>query len=440
VSLQPVDLLISGGLVVTVDPAWTVHEEGSVAVDRGRIVGVGPKALIESKFAGRQRLEARDRLVMPGLINTHTHAAMTIFRGMADDVPLKVWLDEHIWPAEIRFIRPETVRWGTLLAAAEMIAAGITTFCDMYPFADAVTQAARQAGLRVVAAQHVINFQSPDHPGPQDALKKTRTFIEKWRDDPLVRPAVGPHAPYSLDEGWLRASKRLADQYGVPLSIHVSETAGEVEESHRQHGVSPVEHLDRLGVLDENVVAAHCVWVTPKDIEILKRRQVGVAHNPRSNLKLGSGVAPVPDMLAAGLKVGLGTDGAASSNDLSIFGEMETAGLLHKGIRRDPTLVDARSIVRMATLGGAEVLGLDGETGSVEEGKCADLILINLNHPRLVPTYDIYSHLAYAMDEGDVETVIVNGQILMRERQLLTLDVEEIVAQVRRIAACIAMG
>jgi 5-methylthioadenosine/S-adenosylhomocysteine deaminase len=423
--------------VLTLDCDGRIFDNGAVAVDGQHVVAVGPRAVIGAAYRGRKVIDARRHLVMPGLVNLHTHAAMTVFRGLADDLPVHEWLREHIWPAEARFMTPDTVYWGTLLAAAEMIRAGVTTFCDMYFHAEQVARAARQAGVRAVPSFGFTNFPLPGQTGAQDALDQAEDYIRRWQGDPLIIPSVGPHTPYTVDGQWIQAAREMADRHGVPMPIHVCETQSEVEDSQRRHGLTPIHYLDRLGALGANVLAVHCVWVDAGDVQILAERGVSVAHCPESNLKLGSGIAPLTEMLDAGVKVGLGTDGAASNNDLSVLGEMRTAALLGKGIRRDPAAITAETVVCMATRGGAQALGIEHLVGSLEPGRRADLIVVCLDHVHLVPLYNPYSHLAYAALSSDVDTAIIDGRIVMHHRELMTIDEAEVVARVREISGAI---
>jgi 5-methylthioadenosine/S-adenosylhomocysteine deaminase len=431
---RPVDLLIEGGIVVTMDPDWRVLEDGAVAIDQGCIVAVGPRPDVVRDHRPRDLIDGRGRLVMPGLINAHTHAPMTLFRGLADDLPVEEWLQHYIWPAESRFMNPETIRWGTLLAVAEMIRSGVTTFCDMYFHVEHLARAAREAGMRALPSLGFVNFPLPGQSGPREALELAEEYIRRWQDDPLIIPSVAPHATYTVEARWIQEAKALADRYGVLMHIHVSETEGEVREWQERTGKTPVKYLDDLGVLGRNVLAVHCVWVTPDEIELMAERDVAVAHCPESNMKLGSGTAPLLEMLQAGLRVGLGTDGAGSNNDLSILGEIQTAALLDKLTHRDPAAIKAPTVVRMGTLGGAEALGIDHLVGSLEVGKRADVILLDLSQPHLVPLYDVYSQIAYAARASDVCTTIIDGKVVMRDGELLTLDETEVMARVREIA------
>ena len=426
--------MIANGLVVTMDSVMTIIEDGSVVVAGGEIVAVGLSATMKERYTAARSIDAAGKLVMPGLVNTHTHAAMTIFRGMADDVPLDTWLTNYIWPAEAKFITAGSVRIGANLALAEMIRSGTTTFSDMYFFADELAQAAKKTGVRAVVGEAVLDFPTPDSKSPKESLAVIEKLASKWKNDPLITIAVAPHSPYTCSPETLKASKKLADAQGLPLSIHVSETRKEVSDVIAKHGEPPFEYLDRLGFFGGTVIVAHAVYPSPKEIKLMAKKQVGVAHNPVSNMKLASGVAPVPDMLQAGIAVGLGTDGAASNNNLSMFKEMNAAALLQKVSQLEPTAMNARDTVKAATIGGAKVLGLEKRIGSLEKGKRADLILIDLNRPHLVPLYNAYSLLVYATSGADVETVIIDGRIVMQNRKLLTLDEESVLQEARKLA------
>jgi 5-methylthioadenosine/S-adenosylhomocysteine deaminase len=370
---------------------------------------------------------------MPGLVNAHTHAAMTCFRGIADDLPLMTWLNDHIFPAEAK-LTFDIVYQGTLLACAEMILSGTTTFCDMYLFEDAVAQAAKTVGIRAVVGEVIYDFPSPNY-GPVEAgLKYTEDLIEKWRDDPLITIAVEPHSVYACSPELLKKARAIADKNNVSVIIHVSETEREVAEVMGKYGLTPVAHLADIGLLGPNLIADHCVVLTPEDITLLKEFDVKVAHNPESNMKLASGIAPIPELLDHGITVGIGTDGCASNNNLDLFQEMDTAAKLHKVNSLDPTVMDARTVVRMATIDGARVLGLEDTTGSIETGKKADVIIIDVNRPHLIPMYNVYSHLVYAVTGSDVVTAIVNGRLLMEDRVLTTVDVDAVMRAVNQIA------
>ena len=376
---------------------------------------------------------------MPGMVNSHTHAAMTCFRGLADDLPLMTWLNDHIFPAESK-LDEHTVFSGTLLACAEMISSGITCFCDMYLFEGAVADAAKAAAMRAVVGEVLYDFPSPNY-GPIEAgFTYTEALAEKWRDDPLVNIAVEPNSPYLCSPELLQRAAGISERYGIPLVIHVSETEAEVQKSLEEKGRTPVGYLSDLGVLSSNMLACHCVILQDGDIDLLKKFDVKVAHNPESNMKLASGVAPVSAMIKGGVCVGLGTDGCASNNNLDIFSEMDTAAKLHKARFLDPTAMDAETVVKMATIQGAKALGLGNITGSLEKGKKADLIVIDTGKPHLTPMYSPYSHIVYAIKADDVETSIINGRVVMEDRKLLTLDVQEVMAEVNRISEMMREG
>jgi 5-methylthioadenosine/S-adenosylhomocysteine deaminase len=369
------------------------------------------------------------------LVNTHTHAPMVLYRGLADDLPLQQWLDKYIFPAEARTVSREMVRVGTRLAAAEMIESGTTTYVDMYYFEEEIARATKAAGLRGVLGQTVIQFPVADAKTPVEGLARTEAFIREFAHDDLITPAVAPHAAYTNDRKTLQAARALATKYGVPLIIHLAETNTEVTNSRAAHGgLSPVAYLDSIGFLGPRTLAAHAVWTSPQDIAILKNRRVAVSHNPESNMKLASGVAPVPAYLAAGITVGLGTDGAASNNDLDMFGAMREAAFLHKVHSGDPRAIPAGTALEMATIDGAKAIGMDGQIGSLEVGKRADVVVVSMGSAHQTPLYDPISQLVYATRGGDVRTVIVNGRVLMRDRRLTTLNEAAVIADANKLA------
>jgi len=415
------------------DPEDTLIENGAVAVSADRIVEVGTEDALTASFQAAKTIDAQGGIIMPGLVNTHTHAAMTCFRGLADDLPLMTWLHDHIFPAEAK-LTSEMVYQGTLLACAEMILSGTTTFCDMYLFEEAVAQAAREAGMRAVVGEVLYDFPSPNYGSVVQGLKYTEALIEKWRDDPLITIAVEPHSPYLCSPDLLEKTKAIADRNAAPMVIHLSESEHEVAQVRAKYGKTPVEHLAEIGFLSPNLIADHCVALSDNDIRLLKDFDVKVAHNPESNMKLASGVAPIPKLLEHGITVGIGTDGCASNNNLDLFQEMDTVAKLHKVHTLDPTVMNARTVVRMATIDGARVLGIGDIIGSLEAGKKADIIIIDTRRPHLIPMYNIYSHLVYAVMGSDVVTAIVDGRVLMEDRVLTTLDVDEVMAAVNRIA------
>ena len=431
---RQVALVLTGGTVVTMDGGRRVLSPGAVAVDGTRIAAVGTPDEIGRAFAGAQVIDTTGQVVMPGLVNTHGHAPMVLYRGLADDMALMEWLEKYIFPAEARTVSPEMVRIGTRLAALEMIQSGTTTFADMYYFEEEIAQTARAAGLRGVLGQTVIRFPVADAATPAQALLRAEAFIKAFRDDALITPAVAPHSAYTLDRATLVASRELAARYGVPLLIHLAETEDEVRVVRDDSGLSPTGYLQSIGFWAPRTLAAHGVWVTDEDIAILGRAGVGVSHNPESNMKLASGTAPVPRYLAAGVALGLGTDGAASNNDLDMFEAMRQAAFLHKLDSRDPSAVPAPAVLEMATMGGARALGMDREIGSIEPGKRADIIVVGMRRARQTPRYDALSHLVYATRGDDVETTIVDGRVLMRDRKMLTLDEGAVLDQAEAFA------
>ena len=429
------DSVVLGAVVVTMEPGAEPIRDGAVAIADGKVAAVGPaEALLDLAPTG-EVLNATDCLVMPGLVNTHSHLAMTLLRGFADDLPLVEWLENHIWPAERRWMNRDTVRLGTELAVAEQLLAGVTTTTDMYFFGDEVARVLADAGMRGVVAESLIDFATPRCSGPDEMLERQRELIDAYADHPLITPSVAAHSPYSVSAQTLVAEAELAESMGVPLQIHLSETRWEVEKLIAEKGVSRVSYLADLGVLSERVVAAHCVHVSPEDIDLLAEFEVGVSHNPVSNLKLSSGVSPVPTMVARGLKVGLGTDGAASNNTLDLLRDLQLAALVHKGVTGDPTALPAPTLVEMVTTAGAAVLGLDGRVGRLAEGLEADLICLSMDGAHATPSYEPLAHIAYAARSSDVRHVIVAGRVVVRDRELLTLDVDRIRSEARDVAA-----
>lgn len=424
-----VDLIVRGGSVVTMDAQKRVVENGAIAVKDGKIVAVGKADEIARQFTAKQIIEASGKAVIPGLINTHTHAPMTLFRGIADDLDLNEWLTKYIFPAEAKNVNEAFVRAGTRLALAEMIRGGTTTYCDMYYFEDAVADETAKAGVRGVLGETIIRFPVADNKTPEEAIAYTERFVNKWRGSRLIVPAYAPHAPYTLTEEQLRAVRRSADKLNATVVIHVAETRKEVEDVSKENGARPVEYLARINFLNNKTIAAHVVFANDNELDILKRLNVGVAHNPQSNMKLASGVSPVPQMLSKNVFVGLGTDGAASNNDLSMWEEMDTAAKLHKLTTGDPKVVSAEQAFEMATIRGARALHLEKEIGSLEIGKRADIVIVDLEDFHQIPMYNIYSHLVYATKANDVRSVIIEGKPIMLNRRLLTLDEKAIKAE-----------
>ena len=419
---ERVDLLVLGGTIVTMDSARQVIDDGGIAVRAGRIVAIGSRAQIEARYTSRQRVNATGKLITPGLINGHTHIPMVLFRGLADDLDLQEWLTKYIFPAEAKNVTEDFVRVGTRLGLAEMIRGGTTTYCDMYYFEDAIAEETSKAGVRGVLGETVIDFPVADNKTNAEAMTYVEKFVSRWKGNDLIVPAIAPHAPYTVSEDHLKAVRAFSDRTGAAIVTHVSETKRELDDSIKAKGASPVAYLERIGFLSERVIAAHMVWPQGSDIEILKKRRVGVVHNPQSNMKLASGVAPVPKMMEEGVLLGLGTDGAASNNDLNMWEEMDTVAKLHKVFSGDPKVISAQQAFELATIRGAQALHLEKEIGSLEVGKRADLLLIERDSLNQIPLYNIYSDLVYATKASDVEGVIINGRVVMQNRRLLTLN------------------
>lgn len=430
-----IDLIVTGGTVLTMAGGADPIADGAVAVRDGEIVAVGPSSELLERASTTEVLDAGGGLILPGFVNTHTHLAMTLLRGYANDLPLVEWLQKRIWPIEATLMTAENVGLGTRLAAVESLLAGVTCACDMYFHSDAVIEAAVEAGVRAVVPESVIDFPTPACPTPQDAMAKQRELLERFRDHRLIAAAVAAHSPYSVSAANLVKEAELAEEFGAPFIIHVAETRWEAEKMAAEKGVSPVEYLADLGVLSERTVAAHCVHVGETDLDRLAEFGVGVASNPVSNLKLASGVAPVPQMLSRGIEVAWGTDGAASNNTLDLLRDAQLAALVYKGITGDPTVMPARKVIEMLTLGGARVLGLGERIGSLEAGKRADLVCMSLDAPHALPSFDPFAHLAYAARACDVRHVVVEGRVVVRNRQVTTIDVTGIAARARAVAA-----
>jgi len=432
----PVDLIVEGDHVVTMNGDDPVLEKGAVVIDKGAILAVGPAAEISAKYRAHEKLPGKDRIVLPGLINGHTHAAMTLLRGIADDRELIDWLQNYIFPTEVRFVDPEFVRIGTELACWEMIRGGTTTFVDMYYFPDSVAQVVERCGLRALVASSVIDQKSPDAADAAEGLRRAGEFVRRWKGkNSRVMPIVGAHAMYTVKPEQLKQLRALALELGVPISIHVSESRFEIDYSQKNFGKTPIQHLEALGFFAGPTIAAHVVWPTEEDIPILVRRHVGVIHNPSSNMKISSGTAPVTAMLKAGVTVGLGTDGAATNNDLDMWEEMRLAAFLQKVSTMDPKVVPAATALRMATAGGAEAIGLGDKIGSLTPGRRADLIQVSLADPHFTPLYDVISHLVYVAHEQDVASMVVEGKVLMRDGKVLTVDTARVRAEANALAA-----
>ena len=431
------DIIIAGGLLLSMSE--------SVGIIKNPVIGIrdGWIDLIETmntdalhSYRAKETLDATDCLVMPGLINTHTHLPMVCFRGMADDLPLMEWLQNHIWPAEAKHVNREMVYAASMLAMAEMILSGTTTFCDAYFYESSVAKAAMDAGMRGIVCQGFIDLPTPND--PSRITEVAERFIEKWQGkSPLLTPALACHAPYSCSPETLTSIKAVSTRSGVPYTVHVSETKEEVSIIRERYGKLPVAHLRDLNVLDSRTIAVHCNWIEEEEMDILSAFDVKVSHNPESSLKLAAGIAPIPKLLQKGVTVGLGTDGAASNNDLDLFGEMGTAAKIHKVAEMDSTVMNARTVLNMTTIDGARVLGLEDRIGSIEAGKSADIIILDTNKPHWIPLFNPYSQLVYAASGADVITSIIGGRVVMRDRKLLTMDLPMIMNEVRKIAAAI---
>jgi 5-methylthioadenosine/S-adenosylhomocysteine deaminase len=432
------DTIITG-MVVTMDGQRHIYSDGAVVVTGDTIVAVGPRADLQAKYESRQSIDAKNKLVLPGFINGHTHVPMTLFRGLHDDVTLTDWLYKYIFPAEKKNVTESFVRWGTRLAAAEQIRSGVTTFADMYYFEDAVAEETKAAGMRGVLGETFIDFPAPDNKSEAAMLEYTEKFLQKWQGDPLIHAAVAPHSIYTCSQKTLQDASALARKYHAPILIHMAEMKKEWDDSEKQNGTSPVQYLERIGVLGPDVVAAHCIFVDEADRKILAQHNVGCVHNPSSNMMIASGVAPVPEMRTAGIAVGLGTDGpAGSNNDLDLMEEIDLAAKLAKITRMNPLALNAPSVVAMATIDGAKALHMEKEIGSLEAGKKADLVVIGLDEPNAVPMYDVYSQIAYSLKGSDVETVMIGGRFVMRDRKLLTVDEEAAMTKAREYQKSVA--
>jgi 5-methylthioadenosine/S-adenosylhomocysteine deaminase len=436
---QTADLILKNSTLLSMDAALSIFEPGAIAIKGDQILAVGTDAEICEQFIADQTVDCLGKVLMPGLINAHTHAAMTLLRGLADDLRLDVWLMGYMMPVERQFVSPDFVQLGTKLACAEMIRSGVTCFADMYYFEDDAAQAIEQAGLRAVCAQTILKFPSPDARDYEEALERSRNFVQKWLGHSLIVPAVGPHSPYTCTQEILHSASAIAQEFNVPLLIHLSETAQEVENSRKEFGMPVIPYVKKQEVFEAKVLAAHCVHVDDGEIKTLLHHNIGVAHNPSSNLKLASGFAPVNKMLEAGLNVGIGTDGTASNNDLDMFEEIRLAAFISKSTSGDPTSLPAPMALIMATRMGAEALQLGGITGSLEAGKRADLILVDNSRVHNSPRFKressaIYAQLVYSTQASDVTDVMVNGQWLMRDQQLLTLNETDLLAQASEYA------
>ena len=437
--MQKVDTLFTNAHVLTMDGQMNQYNPGAVAVSGDSIVAVGFENEINKEYSGSETIDCKGKVLMPGMVNAHTHVPMTLLRGIADDLRLDVWLQGYLWPVEREFVSPEFVRLGTSIACAELIRSGVTTFNDMYFYEDDVATATAQSGMRGVCGQSILKFPTPDAASYEDAMEKARDYIKKWKGHPLIVPSIAPHAPYTTTADILRETAELAQEFDIPLHIHLAETSFEVDNMRNENGMPVIPYVKKQGLFEAKVIAAHCVHVDAGEIRTLHHAGAGVSHNPSSNLKLASGFAPVTKMLELGLNVGIGTDGPASNNDLDMFEEVRLAAFVAKAVTNDPTSLPASQALLMATRLGAQALHIGHLTGSVETGKRADLILVDISPLHNSPSFrraadNAYAQIVYASKSTDVSDVMVNGKWIMRERKLLTVNEEELLAQAADIA------
>ena len=429
------DIVIHNGTLITINSDFDIINDGVLCIKNDKLAKIEPRKNHVPLPEGEKIIDARGGIIMPGLVNTHTHLPMALFRGLADDLPLTKWLNEYIFPAEANHIHPESVRIGALLSGAEMLLSGTTTCCDGYFYEDHVAAAMNEIGMRAILGQGVIDFPAPGVPKPEDNVNNALKFIQKWKNtSPLISPSIFCHSPYTCSEATLKKAKDAADAKGVLFQIHAAETKDEYVLIQTKHHTTPVKYLDKIGIIDQNTLLIHAVWLDDDDIEIIAKRGASVSHNPESNMKLASGIAPIPALLKAGVTVGLGTDGCASNNNLDLLSEMDTAAKLHKVNAMDPTAMNAVTVLKMATIEGARSMGLQDITGSLEIGKKADVIIIDTHKPHLVPVYNPGSHIVYAAQGSDVQDIIVDGRILVKDRKLLTVDIENIIKKVIRFS------
>jgi len=429
------DLIVHNGTIITVNPAFEIIEAGMVCIKNGRIKRIEAKPVSLPLPNADDVIDAKGGIIMPGLVNTHTHLPMTLFRGLADDLPLDVWLNEKIFPAERDHITSDSVHWSTLLACTEMLMSGITTCCDGYFLEGGVAAAVNEIGIRAVLGQGVIDFPAPGVANPEKNITTARRYLKQWeRRTPLITPSIFCHSPYTCSQKTLRNAKALTKEHGVLFQIHAAETRNEWDQLQTEQESTPIRFLDRIGVLDQNTLLVHCIWVSDDDIAIIAGRGAGVAHCPESNMKLASGISPVPKLLEAGITVGLGTDGCASNNNLDLFHEMDVTAKLHKAHTFEPTIMDAVTVLKMATIEGARAIGLDRKIGSLEIDKQADLIVLDTRKPHLVPMYHPVSHIVYTTAASDVNDVVVSGNILIKDRKMIAIDLDKIIDKVNDIA------
>jgi 5-methylthioadenosine/S-adenosylhomocysteine deaminase len=434
--IPPPDVIVEGGTLLSMaEGVSSPLPHARVVIKDGRILEIGNSDDPMGYAPGAEIIQAEESLILPGLVNAHTHTAMTLFRGLADDLPLKEWLFEKVFPAEAAHINEETVYWGVLLGCLEMIASGTTTFSDGYFLQDRTVRAVEESGLRALVAQGIIDFPAPGMDDPKENLSKGREFLLKWRGfSDRIYPGLFCHSSTTCSDHTLRGAMEISGEFSAPLQIHLSETDGEVSEMLKRTGERPAVHLDRLGILNRNLIAVHAIHLDPEEMDLLCRGGVRVVHTPESNMKLASGTCRAWEMIGRGLHLGLGTDGCASNNDLDLFREMDVAAKLQKVYCMEPTHMDAGTVLKMATSWGAGVLGLDGEIGTIEKGKKADVIVVDMNRPHMAPLYNPVSNLVYSACGADVKDVIVDGKVLMKDRAFQTLDPVEIMSRVRKIA------
>ncbi len=426
------DIVIHNGTIVTVNPDFDIIEDGVVCIKDGVIQSVGKGEKGKTLPEAADTINADGGIIMPGLVNTHTHLAMSLFRGVADDLPLMTWLNDHIFPAELKFINPENVRLGALLSCAEMMLSGTTCCCDGYFFEDNTAQAVQEIGMRAILGQGVIDLPAPGVPNPDDNISHAVKYVEKWMGrTPLIQPSIFCHSPYTCSNATLKNAKAVALSLGLMFQIHAAETKWEYEPIESMHHETSIAYLDRIEVLDSKTLLVHAVWLDDDDISLIADSGATIAHNPESNMKLASGTAPVHQLLNAGITVGLGTDSCASNNDLDMFSEMDSMAKLHKVVSLDPAVMDAKTVLKSATIDGARAIGLEKEIGSIEVGKQADIIVINTDQPHLVPMYNPVSHIVYAVKGSDVRDAVIGGKCVVRDRELLTVDVGEIMKKVK---------
>ena len=434
------DILITGGTALTMSDRMETIENPAIGIKDGKILFVQKASNSDTtQYISKETIDASGSVIMPGLVNTHTHLPMVCFRGLADDLPLMDWLNNYIFPAEAKYVNRDMAYDGSMLAIAEMILSGTTTFCDAYFYESSVAQAAIDSGIRAITCQGFMDLPTSDHPDPSKNIQVAESFIEKWSGiSPLISPALFCHSPYTCFPKTLRDIKEVARIAEILFLTHLAETEDEVKTIKEKYERTPVRHLHSLGVLDEQTIAVHCTWIDDEEMKILADCGMKVSHNPESSMKLAAGIAPVPEMLRNGITVGLGTDGCASNNDLDMLTEMDTAAKIHKLMSMNPTVMDAKTVLKMATIEGAKVLDLEDKIGSIEAGKCADIIILNMNKPHLTPLYNHYSHIVYAASGSDVSTTIIDGKIMMKERRLFNMDIYDVMERVRKIADVIS--